>query len=238
MLSKREKKINMFEIRKNTEISVNDMMSHFKEHEGKTIGDYIADMNEDWLESIIKSGQLFKIDIYDLVDLMGHKNKMLLFERIDELSIIDLIVDYQLDAALVKEWLERYGYYRVLLKLSNKQFTYRSNTNEQIILYYYLKNLGIIDLDAKLPDAVHQSNLLSFLLNRGIDNIRRALRDANIRDKEKKYYTQSALKHIIELAEETGFSELKDKVQADLKRLYNKWGHPSLHQFLEIWGRG
>jgi hypothetical protein len=164
---------------------------------------------------------LFKIDIYDLVDLMDNTNKMLLFEKLDQLSLIELVIDYKLDFNLVKNWLQRYMYYRILLKQSNKQLTYRSNTSEQIILYYYLVKIGIINLDEYLQDANKKANLLSFLMNRDKDNIRRDLRNANIRDHEGKYYTKSNLNHILQLAEEVDFKELQDLAKADIKRLHN-----------------
>ena len=185
----------------------------------RTVRDLIKDSTNDWLESMIKSGDLFTTDIYKLTELMDLKHQMLLFERIDQLSAPELVLDFHLDPKIVGPWLKRYVHYRLLIKQSNKQLTYRANTSEQLALLYYLQHLDILNLQGKVKDAKRMSNLLSFLLNRDEENIRRGIRDINIRGTERNYLSKMTLDNLLELAAETGFSQLPELVETDIKRL-------------------
>lgn len=184
-----------------------------------TVGDYIQDTLDDWLDSIISSGELFTIDIFELVRIMDDKNKGRLFEKINSLSIPELVFDYSLDGPTVVSWINRYIYYNQLWRLSNKQFVSKASTNEQMALYYYLAKLKLINLDG-IPDAKYQAVLLSFLLNRDTENVRSAMRNISIKENQKKFLSKPALKRLIKLAEEIKNEELKGLVEADLRRLY------------------
>lgn len=183
----------------------------------RTVGDWLTDFNDLWMETLISSGQLFKIDFYDLIRLMDNNRKALLFERINKISLLDFW-DSELDHQLIKDWLERYIYCQILWKQSNKQFVSQATTNEQIVLYYYLKQLGLINIDI-LEDSTQKSMLLSVLLNRNYDNIRKALREADVKENEHIYLTKSNLNRLLNLAEEINYPALATLIRSDIERL-------------------
>lgn len=186
--------------------------------ESRTVGDWLADFNDQWMETLIKSGQLFKIDYYDLIRLMDNTNRALLFERINQISFLDFAEESELDRKLVMNWLDRYRYCQILWKQSNKQFVSQATTNQQIVLYYYLKKLELIDIDI-FEDSTHKSMILSVLLNRNYDNIRKALREADLKKKEHVYLTNSNLILLLNLAGEINYPALSTLIWSDIRRL-------------------
>lgn len=201
------------------EIKDKQLIPDLKEFKDKTIGDVIDEYNDLSMDHFIFSGELFTIDIYDLIRLMDNKSKIILFDRIDQLSILDLVVDHKLDFTLVKKWLDRYIYCRILWQKSNNQVVSQSNTSQQVVLYYYLKKLSLINLDI-IVDETKKSELLSILLNRDTSNIRKALREVNIKESERKYLTKSNLKKLLELAEVINYPDLINLIKRDIERLY------------------
>ena len=188
--------------------------------EYKTIGDIIKDEYDQWMETLITTGELFKIDIYDLIRLMDDNNKLLLFERLNQLSLIDLVVDYKLDFTLVNTWINRYIYCQKLWRQSKNRFVSQATTDQQVVLYYYLQKLQLIDLDV-IKDRDEQAMVISVLLNRNYDNIRRTMREAVKKAVERKFYSKSNLKRLLTLAENIEYPALISLIKQDLKRLYN-----------------
>ena len=194
----------------------NEMLQKFGEG---TIGDYLKQQNNDWQEEIIKSGEIFNIDIYDLTRLMNVTAQRGLFEKIEELSVVELVIDHKLDFEVVIKWFERYRYFHLILHSKNTQMTSFSSTKEQIVLYYYLQKLNVINLDIVI-DQQNKARVISFLCNREYENIRKAIREVNIKDLQEKYMLKPVLRNILKLATEIGYKELKIEVEADLARLY------------------
>ena len=222
MNNKRERKIKgMFEINsREYDFNSKETNDFLEKYKGKTARDFVNDQLDDWFVNFIKSGELFNTDIYDLVDLMDNRTRKELFEKIDQLSLIDLIVDYKLNPVIVKEWLRHYAYYKIMLEKSDKQFVYQTNTSEQVVLYYYLNRIEVVDLGKKIADENKKAKLLSFLLNRDEHNLRKCLRNVGIKANDKEYFTEAILRRIVALAEDIKFVELRAMAEADLKRLY------------------
>ena len=193
---------------------------NLEKHKDRTVGDDILDNLENLEDDLIKSGELFKIDIYDLVRLMDKKSILLLFEKLDQLSLYDLVIDYHLDFHLVDKWFRRYKQYHILFNQSNRQLTYISTMAQQITLFYYLKKLKVIDLEKILSDENKKATVLSLLMNRDYSNVRKAMRDVNIKLNEKKYFSKANLQHILKLSQEIGWEDLKKLVELDFNRLY------------------
>lgn len=186
-----------------------------------SISDFIAEFEDDWLEGMIKSGELFRTDIYDLTELMDKATKLELFEKINSLSLVDLVFGYGHEKKMVESWLERYKYYHIIFRKSNNQLTTHSNTNQQILLYYYLKELQWLNLE-EIGDQNKVAKFLHLFLNRDESNIRKALRNANIKGEEKKYYTKVNIRKIIEMATAINCKEIKQLAERDYQRLYGK----------------
>ncbi len=183
-----------------------------------TPGDLLKDAVDDLYDNMIKSGQLFTIDIYQLTSIVNEKNRKELFETINKYSILDLVYEYKLDYTMVRDWLDRYISYNILTTRLNKQMVSRSSVTEQIVLVNYLRELEIINIEG-IQDTNKKANLLSFLMNRDMETIRKDLSRSNLKTLNKDYYTQPILKKILTLAEEINFEALKDLIIRDQKKL-------------------
>jgi hypothetical protein len=100
---------------------------------GYNVGDELADTVDSIFDQQIKSGEIFKINTYDITRLMDVKTKLNFFERIDSTNKAELILDFKLDHTMINNWFNEYKNYRILLKASDKRFTYKSTTAVQVI---------------------------------------------------------------------------------------------------------
>lgn len=171
----------------------------------------------------IKSGKFFDKRFEEHVRWFSPDMILKLMDKIDSYDLITLIEDFGLKKyeGKINEWLNDYKKFRTLQKLANKQLTIHSTTAEQVILYYYLIQLGIINEDALsrlLPAANQRSILLSYLFNKSEDNVRLALRDVNIKGKDDKYFTNATLQKLLNLSKQIKCTDLEEMVNKDIRK--------------------
>lgn len=192
-----------------------------KETEKTTAGESIAEVVDQIFSEEIESGKFFEKSFEDHVQRLSPDMIMKLMDKIDSYSLITLFDDYKLNKKILHDWFDDYKKFRIKLKFTNKQLTIHSTTPEQIILYYYLVKIGVINedvLDSVVKTSKHKATLLAFLFSKSEDNVRLGLREANIKGKDGNYYKKATLDRLLELAEETKFDVLKQLVENDIKK--------------------
>ena len=121
-------------------------------------------------------------------------------------------------------YIEQFEYFKKqYLQSNNVETTPNGKTSlavrEKIIILEYIGMLEI--LEEKVPIQETRAQFLSKLLATDFDNLRKYIRN---RDVNRGIKNEKRLTNIIELAKELGFSELKNKAQADLDKINKKKG--------------
>jgi hypothetical protein len=184
-----------------------------------TVGDSIMDAVDAIYKEEIETGKLFEKSIEEITHRMDENMLNKFFDRIDSYDLITLRLKYKLDSVKVGIWLKEYINFRIKYWAKNNKLINHRTTNTQVILYYYLVELKIIDIDklsSLIPDAINKAALISFIFNKDVNNVRKSLRDANIIEKEKDYYTEKNLTQLLELAEDIKCDKLIDLINRDL----------------------
>jgi hypothetical protein len=189
--------------------------------ETRSFGTTITEQIDEIYSEDIRTGIFFEKSFEDHISRFSQNMVMDLMDKIDSYSLVDLVIDFSLDRVIIQKWFEDYKKTRIKLKLVNKQLTIQSTTSAQVILYYYLVELGIINgerLDQLIPNGKDKALLLAFLFGKTTDNVRLALREAHIKDKEAKHYTNKNLDTLSELAQDIRCDELQTLINKKKRR--------------------
>lgn len=191
-----------------------------EEYFGKA-GDDMQDAIDEIYHQEVKSGKIFNRSVEEYTHRMDMSSLIHFFDRIESYNMVDLIIDFGLDKTKIDAWYDGYKKFKTKITRSNNQLISQNTTVEQVILYYYLVRLKIIDIErmqALLPTDIARSGLIAFLLNKDHFNVRKKLREINSIENGRGSFNGKNLQKLAELADNIKCRELSDMIQADIKK--------------------
>lgn len=209
-----------------SEEELQQIQKYLKENNIKTVGELIADQNNNNLEYLIESRQIFKTKPIDFFEGMSDSSKLELHEKIRSIEVFSLIGDTSIpkeEKQQIIEWFKEYEVYLIRLKKTKQQFYINTTLDQQLLIVHFLEEANYLEFEEDLKhNYKRKSFVLAGLLNRAQPTFYDHLKKFHNTNYQYKYYKLDDLKEVKKIFEDAKMDDVIALIDKEIQKILQK----------------